>query len=95
VCLSLQADLETRHDATLSPLLWPGQSRMVLTWGEEPANLDLHLLAPHADADDGSCEVDFEKRRICPSKSVQLDNEWAKGRGPETFTILSWCVHSL
>ena len=42
-------ELLTHQDMVLSPLLNPGEFRIVLTWGEHPADLEAHLTAPNPD----------------------------------------------
>jgi len=79
------------QNATVTPVLSPGETRIILTWGETPSDLDSHLTGPlpdatrfHmyyplAEANDGSDWPD----------QVQLDLDDVTSYGPETTTILS------
>ena len=41
----------------MSPILPPGTARVVLLWGARPSDLDIYMLAPHADPTKEACEV--------------------------------------
>jgi hypothetical protein len=41
----------------MSPVLPPGTARVVLLWGARPSDLDIYMLAPHADPTKEACEV--------------------------------------
>lgn len=62
----------------LSPRLDAGNARFVLTWGEQPADLDLHFLGPqfHVSA--------RHARNI--DGFARLERDAADGYGPETVT---------
>lgn len=70
----------------MSPVLAPGQARIVLTWAADPKDLDSYLLAPSAVPGQPPCEV-WWKGKNCFSGSVRLDVDATKGLGPETVTI--------
>jgi hypothetical protein len=84
-------DLETPdQDATITPILPPGQTRIVLTWGAAPPDLDshtsgplpdgsrFHMYYPYAEANSGSPWPIY----------VTLDLDDVSSYGPETTTIL-------
>jgi len=60
----------------------PGKLRMVLTWGENPRDLDSHLLTSTG------CQVSF-RRKQCPDGSASLDTDVTDGFGPETINVHS------
>ncbi len=74
------------QDVILSPTLAAGQTRIVLTWGNSPSDLDAHLTGPTQDQ---------QQFHICwtnqgsPTSSpfASLDNDEVDGLGPETITI--------
>jgi hypothetical protein len=71
-------------DFALSPLLADGEYRIVLTWGNNPKDLDAHLWLPfpaypHLSLDNpGNCD---EFPDVC------LDRDDTDGNGPETISI--------
>jgi hypothetical protein len=77
---------ETSRDIVLSPTLSVGQTRIVLTWGQAPEDLDAHLTGPGDEGsrfhvywfDRGSTEVE-------PFAGLDIDDR--DGNGPETITI--------
>jgi len=63
-----------------SPPLQTGAFRFVLTWGEEPNDLDSHLLTP------GGQHVSFEDDAPTGAGAT-LDRDDTSSYGPETITI--------
>jgi len=73
----------TTKDATISPSLPSGQTRIVLTWGSTPADLDLHLTGP---ATEGSrFHVYWNNKSYLSYVNLDLDD--TSSFGPETITI--------
>lgn len=68
----------------LSPQLATGQMRFVLTWGENPADLDSHLTGP--DTAGGRFHVYFGDRNPTGA-DANLDVDDTSSYGPETITI--------
>ena len=75
-------DSSIRRDIALSPLLSPGEIRIVLTWGEHPADLEAHLTAPNPEGCRHHC---FYWNKTIPGASLDLDD--MRSFGPETVTI--------
>ena len=75
-------DSSIRRDIALSALLSPGEIRIVLTWGEHPADLEAHLTAPNPEGCRHHC---FYWNRTIPGASLDLDD--MRSYGPETVTI--------
>lgn len=76
------------QDGTITPILPPGQTRLVLTWGEVPADLDSHLTGP---LPDGTRFWLFYYYLYHPNPwalYVSLDHDDTTSFGPETTTIL-------
>ncbi len=71
----------------LSPILVGGEDyRFVLSWGEEPRDLDSHLMTPEIEGE--TYEIYFAARgdsAIAPY--ARLDRDVINGYGPETVTI--------
>lgn len=66
----------------LSPALKQGEIRVVLTWGSEPKDLDLHMYGP----------LSFQQRyhvshKLKKQGTVVLDVDNRNGFGPETISI--------
>jgi hypothetical protein len=74
----------TTKDATISPSLPTGQTRIVLTWGSAPSDLDLHLTGP---ANDGVSRFHVYFGYENYQDYVKLDYDYQSGYGPETVTI--------
>ena len=77
-------------DVVVSPTLAEGQTRIVLTWGAAPGDLDSHLFGP---ASAGNFHLFFSRRTITrPGESTApiatLDVDQTRGFGPETVTLL-------
>lgn len=79
------------HDMVLCPYLNPGHGRLVLTWGEEPKDMDMYIDAP--DGKGGRCTVMWQNR-YCQEMSsrktetrIHLDHDVTRSFGPETITI--------
>ena len=71
----------------LNPGLDAGQIRIVLTWDEEPADLDAHLKGPLPEGE--QFHIYFHKKGDLASKEfVRLDVDDRDGQGPETITVL-------
>ncbi len=69
--------------ATLVDAPETGNFRIVLTWGETPADLDSHLTGP--DGSSGRFHMYFSAKT--PHQYISLDVDDTSGEGPETTTI--------
>jgi thiol-disulfide isomerase/thioredoxin len=78
------------QDATITPILSPGETRIILTWGVTPSDLDSHLTGPLPD------DTRFHMYYIyAPTwggsspwpEYVKLDLDDVTSYGPETTTI--------
>jgi hypothetical protein len=73
----------TLKDATISPNMSSDQTRIVLTWGASPKDIDLHLTGP---AVEGSrFHVYWANRNYLSYVNLDLDD--TSSYGPETITI--------
>ncbi len=73
-------------DFSLSPVISPGEYRLVLNWGATPKDLDLHVITPEIDG--RSYEISWENKGSGVSVPfVNLDIDRQDGFGPETITI--------
>jgi hypothetical protein len=78
---------ETPLRIVLSPGMKQGQIRLVLTWGEKPADLDAHLEGPLPEAE--RFHIYYRDKGNLKSKEyVNLDVDAQHGNGPETITLL-------
>ncbi len=72
----------TTQNTAMSPQLAAGDLRIVLTWGENPGDLDSYLWTP------GGGQVWFgSKGSLVGAPFAQLDADDVDGFGPETITI--------
>ena len=80
-----QGETTTLDPVTLVTLPSPDQTRIVLTWGEDPWDLDSHLVGPNPD---GSL---FHIYYSQPDDTAfaELDHDCTTSYGPETITIYS------
>jgi hypothetical protein len=65
---------------SISPVLKPRQMRIVLDWGDNPADLDAHLVK------EGQFHISYRKMRTWRERA-RLDRDDRDGYGPETITI--------
>jgi uncharacterized protein YfaP (DUF2135 family) len=85
----VQPEQTTHTRIALSPTVPAGVTRIVLSWGASPLDLDSHLTTPAS----GNCAADhvyFSTRGSqsgCPF--ALLDTDQTDGFGPETITIYS------
>jgi len=67
---------------SISPVMQGDYLRIVLDWGDRPADLDLHLVK------EGSYHVSYWDMHNSADGSVTLDRDDRDGFGPETITIM-------
>ncbi len=81
----------TTRTLSPSPNLGNGQWRIVLTWGENPDDLDSHTWVPNGD--DSYSEVFYRQKGDCTAApDTCLDVDDTTSYGPETTTIMQ--MHS-
>ena len=66
---------------SVSPVIDFGALRVVLDWGRNPADLDLHLVK------EGDYHISYQNMHISKDGSAKLDRDDLKGFGPETITV--------
>lgn len=73
-------------EISLTPVIKPGEMRLILNWGGQPKDLDLHLHTPVIGG--MSHEIYWEnKGHLASVPYVFLDVDHQEGYGPETITI--------
>jgi hypothetical protein len=77
------------NSISVSPLMRGDYLRIVLDWGENPADLDLHLEKA------GSYHVSFWDMRSAADGSALLDRDDRSGYGPETITVMETDIRGL
>ncbi len=78
---------ETMPDMTISPVLAEGETRIVLTWGEIPYDLDSHALV---ETGDSVTDVHYGDKNYYNEDGVHMVNLDVDDRssfGPETVTV--------
>ncbi len=66
---------------SVSPVLDVHKVRIVLDWGEEPRDLDLHFVK------DGGYHISFRDMHSVADGTAGLDRDDTHGYGPETITV--------
>jgi hypothetical protein len=85
-CLGGQTN--ANQNASITPVLPAGQTRVVLTWGETPYDLDSHMTVPTTTAGTDRFHVYYANRgNSSSSPFVDLDTDDTYSYGPETVTI--------
>jgi len=69
---------------SVSPGLSGKDFRIVLEWGETPADLDIHLLRTGGS---GNYHISYRNMRTADDGTTTLDRDDTAGYGPETITI--------
>ena len=76
------------QNLTLSPNITSDQARFVLTWGEQPYDLDLHMKGPGAGSDEYGHICYYRKTYADSIETLyELDVDDTNSYGPETITI--------
>jgi hypothetical protein len=83
------------QDATITPILSSGETRIILTWGATPSDLDSHLTGPLPDGT--RFHMYWWHAELCESgcsgygspwpEYVKLDKDDTSSYGPETATV--------
>ncbi len=80
--IALTADEDSIKNFPLNEQLAEGETRIVLSWGATPSDLDSHIQVPKATS--GTTEISYRNRS---EEGTALDVDDAGGFGPETITI--------
>lgn len=80
--IALTADEDSLKNFPLNEQLSAGETRIVLSWGASPSDLDSHLQVPKSTS--GTTEISFRNRS---EEGSALDLDDTGGFGPETITI--------
>lgn len=85
--LSVGMKKTENQNTTLSPILDQAETRIVLKWGEQPADLDAHLTGPSEDGDRFHLYYSEQETYENDELMAQLDIDQRESYGPETVTI--------
>lgn len=75
------------QDATITPILSTGETRIVLTWGSIPSDIDSHLTGPISGSSSRFHVYFRDKGSSTFSPYTELDVDDIMSYGPETTTI--------
>lgn len=76
------------QDITITPIIPEDQIRIILTWSDNPNDLDSHLLGPSAVSGERFHTMYNQKKYQCENvRYAELDLDDTSGYGPETTTI--------
>jgi uncharacterized protein YfaP (DUF2135 family) len=80
-------ETNTVPDFAISPTLSEGETRIVLTWGANPTDLDSHLTGPLSNGD--RFHVSYSNTSVTDNGVLRaaLDRDDTNSYGPETITI--------
>ena len=82
---SLGGETTGNQNASISPVLAAGETRIVLTWGAAPSDLDSHLTGPKTSG--GRFHIYYVGTSVNDGTIAQLDADDTSSYGPETVTI--------
>ena len=85
--IALGGQENNNQNASVSPLILSGETRIVLTWGETPSDLDSHLTGPIEGSADRFHVYFGQPGSEAASPFVFLDVDDTSSFGPETITI--------
>lgn len=77
----------SNQDATITPILGSGETRIILTWGETPSDLDSHLTGPTPDGYGFHTYYSVQMYEYSGTTYAELDLDDTTSYGPETTTI--------
>jgi len=77
------------QNATISPVIASGETRIVLTWGTSPSDLDSHLTGPTPDENRFHIYYSAKTYSYGGVTYASLDRDCTTGQGPETTAIFS------
>ncbi|MBM3854780.1 MAG: hypothetical protein FJ399_16780, partial [Verrucomicrobia bacterium] len=83
VCVAVGGRTISNQNASISPVLSGNETRIVLTWGATPSDLDSHLTGPVAN----STSRFHVYYAASSTTGVRLDVDDTSSYGPETITI--------
>lgn len=66
---------------SVSPVMEFGALRVVLDWGKNPADLDVHLVK------EGDYHISYQNMKLSVDGTARLDRDDRQGFGPETITV--------
>lgn len=84
----LNTNPKTDFDFTITPLLAEDEIRIVLTWGDEPSDLDSHLIGRTPNDDTFNVYYSDKHYYFNDIEMANLDVDDTSSYGPETITIL-------
>jgi hypothetical protein len=82
---SLGGQTTGNQNASISPVLAAGETRIVLTWGAVPTDLDSHLTGPTTSGP--RFHIYYAGPSVNDGTIAQLDADDTSSYGPETITI--------
>lgn len=86
--LVIGGQVRANQNSAISPILGDGETRIVLSWGATPLDLDSHLTGPDATNSLGRFSVYFAQvGDATKAPFVGLDVDDTDSYGPETITI--------
>jgi hypothetical protein len=86
--LSIGGTLTGNQNVAVTPVLSAGETRIVLTWGATPSDLDSHLTGPLPDGSRFHMYYPYSGNYSPWPEFVTLDLDDVTSYGPETTTIL-------
>lgn len=84
--ISLGGQNTQNQDGTMTPILGTGETRILLTWGEIPYDLDSHFTGPLSDGTRFHMYYSYVRSSPWPDV-VNLDLDDRSSYGPETTTL--------
>jgi len=86
------ADCENIKLVSMSPTLDAGQTRIMLTWDDEPSDIDIHIVSV-LKSDYSTCRTYYGNKGGCTKITLDLDNTSGGHNGAETMTLLDNAIN--
>ena len=88
------ADCPNEKLVTMSPVMPPGQTRIMINWEKaHPTDIDTHIMAVQR-SDNSTCKTWYSNKNGCQSISQDLDNTGGGLNGAETVTLTDNAINS-
>lgn len=84
---SIGGQTKAAQDGTITPVLSAGETRIVLTWGATPTDLDSHLTGPTSGSTSRFHTYYSNRGSSTSAPFAKLDVDDTSSFGPETITI--------
>merc|ERR1719369_816715 len=86
VTCSMLSHCSLEKMVSMSPILPPGKTRIMMAWDREPADVDIHVMAIKK-SDNSLCRTWYQRKAGCEAIHQDVDNRNGGLNGAETVTL--------